>query len=79
MGWVCITDACEGHIVNGVWDKTGLAFFSISNEITIIHDRLFEFLMSLSPTLYMFGFMTLVFTLIISIFVTIKKKMMIKG
>ena len=79
MGWVCIIDECEGHIVDGVWDKTGLAFFSISDEITIIHDKLFEYLMTITPTAYMFGIIMLIITMIISILVTIKKKMITDG
>lgn len=75
MGWICITDGCEGHIINGIWDGTGVAYFSISEEITVLHDIFFEFLFTISGTMFMFLFLLLILTLIISIVINIRKLM----
>jgi len=77
MGWICVTDACEGHIdvATGVWDGAGIAFFSISDEIAYIHSSFFSFLMSFSPTVYLYMFIIFVVTLIVSILVNVQRVM----
>lgn len=73
MGWVCITDACDGHIVAGVWDGVGMAYFSIADEITILHSVMFSYLNSLSGTTILIGFLFIVVTLALAVFMTIRK------
>ena len=72
MGWVCVTEACDGHVIDGLWDGTGIAFFSISDEIAIIHDRIFEYLMQVGSTAFMFAFLVLVLTMIIGLIVSVR-------
>jgi len=74
MGWICITDNCLGHISSsGMWDGTGIAFFSISDEVTILHDVFFNFLMNMSPGVYVMALFILVLSLFVSIMVSIKR------
>ena len=70
MGWICVTDACEGHIVDGVWDKTGIAYFSIADEIKIIHDGFFAYISNIGGTAFMFAMLILVLTLVIALIVS---------
>ena len=79
MGWICVTDVCEGHIINGVWDGTGIAFFSIADEIKIIHDVFFNYILTISPTAYLFGFLIMILSLLVSLLVSVKIKMAQNG
>ncbi len=72
MGWICVIDACNGHITNGLWDGTGIAFFSISEEISILHDIFFSYFMTLTMNAYMFMMLTLVITAVVSIIISVK-------
>ena len=51
MGWICISDNCIGHIdsITGKWDGTGIAYFSIKDELFLIHEKIFAFLASITP------------------------------
>jgi len=72
MGWICVTDGCT-ILSNGLWDGSGIAFFSIADEIGFLHLRMFEFLMGISGTTYLFAFFLLIITLVISTMVSIKR------
>ena len=78
MGWVCITDECKGHIdvTGGMWDGTGMAYFSIADEITYIHDAFFSFLLNLSPSIYYVAILVLVLTFAVSVMIGIKRLML---
>ena len=71
MGWICVTESCK--IENNVWDGNGIAFFSIADEILIIHDGFFEFLMSLSYYTYMVMILIVVITAIVTFFVSLRR------
>lgn len=72
MGWICISNECEGHISSsGAWDGSGVAYFSISDEISILHDAFFNYLLHISPVTYMFMFIIIVLMLIISVILSI--------
>lgn len=79
MGWICITSNCEGHIINGVWDKTGIAYFSISDEISILHDKFFAFILNLSSTAYLVMFIIIILIFVISLMVNIRRAIQSNG
>ena len=72
MGWICITEGCNTHIVDGIWDGTGMAYFSIADEIKIIHDGFFRFLSSIGGSAFMFGFLILILTLVITLIISVR-------
>ena len=73
MGWICVSDLCEGHIVNGVWDGTGIAYFSIADEIGVLHNIFFGYLTQFGGNIFIFSMLIIIITLVISTMVNIKR------
>jgi hypothetical protein len=72
MGWECITDNCR--IINGEHNGQGLAYYSISEEISKLHSAFFEFIANMSPGIIA-GVLIISFMLIlIYIFFNIRDK-----
>jgi hypothetical protein len=52
MGWICVTEeTC--NIVEGVWNGHGVAYFSIQEEITRLHEIIFAWFSQMTPFTFM--------------------------
>lgn len=76
MGWICIDQACEGHVLNGQWDGTGNAFYSIADDISILHVQLFAYLQAVAPSTIVFGIFILVLIFVIALFTSVRLVML---
>lgn len=78
MGWICVSESCEGHIdaSTGRWDGIGIAYYSIREEIFQIHERIFDFLAMIAPWQFFLIFMFFLIFFVIAMFVSVRKAYM---
>lgn len=74
MSWLCVTENCK--VVNGVWDLNGIAYYSIAEDILVLHDAIFNYFQTLTANTYMFMFFCLALTTVVALILGIKLKVM---
>ena len=66
MGWIVIP--ANGTTLGG----TTVRFYSIADDIGLIHDRLFEFMSAVSPGVISLVLVTVIFTIIILLLLSVR-------
>lgn len=51
---------------------TTVRFYSIADDIALIHDRLFEFISSVTPGVYALLIVTVIFTIVILLLLSVR-------
>ena len=71
MGWICI----PAEAANGACELLGgstVRFYSIADDVALIHDRLFEFISAITPGMYGLLIVTLLCVMSILMFLSVK-------
>jgi len=66
MGWIQIPDS-ETLLGNST-----VRFYSIADDVGLIHDRLFEFMSAVSPGVISLVLVTVIFTIVILLLLSIR-------
>jgi hypothetical protein len=74
MGWICIDNLCEGgHISSsGAWDGVGVAYYSIADDIMLVHDKAFDYLFAIAPSTYTLIAFLMLGAVFFAIFMSVK-------
>ena len=66
MGWIFIPDG------NTTLGGSTVRFYSIADDVGLIHERLFEFISAISPGVISLVLVTVVFTIVILLILSVK-------
>jgi hypothetical protein len=75
MGWICLSSKPSCDDAGGVWNSQGVAYMDISSELIAIHDKMFEWLMTISPMTYIIFFAFILIGIVMLVFLSVRRAM----
>jgi len=79
MGWICISETCNGHIVNGNWDGTGGAYYSIATDMQQLFDAATKWFFSIGSWIFVIALLFFFITLVMTFLWAINKRIQVMG
>jgi hypothetical protein len=79
MGWTCISETCNNHIIDGQWDGTGAAYYSIADDISQLYTAAITWFFSIASWVFIVAILLFLISIVLAFLWAVNKRVQSLG